>query len=426
VSLLIQNINLIDPEQKLNGIKDVLIEDGKIKSIDDGNKIPKNLAKKLISGNGLWLAPGLIDIHVHLREPGFEAKETIKTGSQSALSGGFTSVACMANTKPVNDSGIVTSFIIEQAKKAKGCRVYPIGAVSKGLLGAELAEIGSMVEAGAVAISDDGMPVMNAQLMRRAMEYAKTFNIPVISHAEDSNLVNGGVMNEGFHSCCLGLPGNPPEAEEIMVAREIALCRLTGARVHIAHVSSVLSLLHIKRAKEEGLPITAEVTPHHLTLTDASLEQYEARFKVAPPLRTLEDTEALINALNSGVIDIIATDHAPHTYGEKSLDLTQAPPGMIGLETALSKTLELVHAKKISAHRWINALTTNPAKLLNLKHGKIDVGQIADLTLFDPNQKWTYSKEKTVSQSHNSPFLDNELTGKVKYTILEGEVFYES
>jgi len=425
-SLLIQDSLVVDPSQNLNQIADIWIENGTIKAIDKPGSFADKKFNQIIRAPGCWTLPGFIDAHVHLREPGQESKETIKAGSQAAIHGGFTTVACMANTTPVNDNANITNYIQQRAKDTAHCRVYPIGAVSKGLKGKELAEIGSMVKAGAVAISDDGMPVMNSLLMRQAMEYAKEFNIPVISHAEDKHLVAGGIMNEGEASYSLGVKGNPAAAEEIMVAREIALCRLTGCHVHIAHVSTKLAIDHIRRAKDEGLPITAEVTPHHLFLTDKKLMNYDTHCKMAPPLRTREDTLALQKALADGTIDILATDHAPHTKTDKQTSLNEASFGVTGLQTAMALTMQLVLSEKVSLNRWTESLTLLPAKILNLPHGTLKKGSLADISIIDPNQTWKFDLKSNVSKNANSPFINYELKGKVIYTLLSGEVVYES
>lgn len=399
-------------------VRDVAITGDKISAVDAPGKIPKGANE--IEGKGHWLLPGAIDAHVHLREPGQENKETIATGTAAAVSGGFTGVACMANTLPVNDSPVVTAYIRERARATAHCAVYPIGAVSKGLKGEELAEIGGMVREGAVAISDDGMPVMNSYLMRKAMDYAKAFGIPVISHAEDAHLVGQGVMNEGFYSNALGLRGNPTAAEEIMIAREIALCRLTGARVHIAHLSSRLGVELVRRAKEEGLPITAEASPHHLTLTDAHLCGYNTHFKMAPPLRAEADRQALIEGLASGVIDLLATDHAPHSETDKAVEFDCASNGIIGLETALSVTFGLVKSGSISESRWLDAWVTAPRKFLGLPAAEISVGARADLVLWDPVHAWTVETKHLHSKSQNSPFVGSSQTGRVLSTWIGG------
>lgn len=422
--ILIQNGRIMDPSQKIDLRGDLLIENGKISAIESSGKIKPN-GHQTIDAKGKWVLPGFIDMHVHLREPGLEYKETIAEGTQAAIAGGFTSVACMANTLPVNDAPHITAYIREKAQRHSNCRVFIIGAVSKGLQGEELAEIGGMVQEGAVAISDDGYPVMNSYLMRKAMDYAKGFGIPVISHAEDLNLVGKGVMNEGPLSNILGLRGNPSAAEEILVAREIALCRLTGCAVHIAHLSTELGLRLIERAKQEGLPITTEVSPHHLVLTEKALTHYDTHCKMAPPLRTEKDTLALQKGLESGVIDAIATDHAPHAKIDKDVEFDQAAHGIIGLQTALSITYDLVKKKKLSASNWIQSLTSNPAQILNLPHGTLQKGRAADITIFDPDATWTYHKENNHSKSANSPFLGQDLSGKVCYTLIDGEIRYE-
>jgi dihydroorotase len=424
-SFLIRGGRVIDPSQDLDGEFDVLIENGKISALEKPGQIPTSRAGKTIEAKGLWVLPGLIDIHVHLREPGLEYKETIETGTHAAVAGGFTSVACMANTTPVNDTPYVTAFIRERAKAHAHCRVFPVGAVTKGLKGEELAEIGGMVEEGAFALSDDGMPVMNSYLMRKAMDYSKAFGVPIISHAEDWNLVGQGVMNEGALSNSLGLRGNPAAAEEIMVAREIALCRLTRAPIHIAHISTAIALEHVRRAKEAGLPVTAEASPHHLTLSESAMEGYDTNFKMAPPLRAQEDVEALKRAVAEGVVDIIATDHAPHGLIDKAVEFDQAANGIIGLQTAVPLTLKMVHDGLVPLKRWVECLTIRPAKLLNLPYGRLQVGSIADVTLLNPTKKWTLSAELILSKSHNSPFVGWNLQGQIVKTIVSGRVVYE-
>lgn len=425
-SLLIRNGRIIDPSQSLDRAADLWIENGKVSAIDDPGKIPDSKSAKTIDAKGQWILPGLIDVHVHLREPGQEHKETIETGTRAAVAGGFTSVACMANTSPVNDTPYVTAFIRERAKETAACRVFPVGAVSKGLKGEELAEIGGMVNEGARAISDDGMPVMNSYLMRKAMDYAKAFGIPVISHSEDANLVGQGVMNESALSSELGLRGNPAAAEEIMVAREIALCRLTRCPVHIAHISTKAGLEHVIRAKEAGLPVTAEVTPHHLSLTEECLRSYHTHYKMAPPLRREEDVEALQEALGKGWIDMIATDHAPHGLIDKATEFDLAACGIIGIQTAVAVTLKLVHDGVVSPARWVSSLTQGPARFLSLPFGTLKPGSEADVTLLDVDAQWTLTEKEIVSKSHNSPYLGASFKGKVMATLVRGKVVYES
>ncbi len=424
-NVLITGGIILDPSQEWNGPGELWIENGKIKAIEKPGTIPKTAVAEVIDAKDCWVLPGLIDLHVHLREPGLEYKETIETGTAAAVAGGFTSVACMANTHPVNDNSYVTAFIREKAKSHASCRVFPIGAVTQGLKGEKLAEIGGMVAEGAMAISDDGMPVMNSYLMRKAMDYAKTFGIPVISHAEDWNLVGQGVMNEGALSNELGLRGNPAAAEEIMVAREIALCRLTRTPVHIAHISTAVALEHLRRAKEDGLPVTAEASPHHLTLTEECLKTYHTNYKMAPPLRSEKDVEALQNAVEKKWVEVIATDHAPHGTVDKALEFDLAANGIIGLQTAVPVTLKLVHEKIISPKRWVESLTLGPARVLGIPHGRLKIGMDADVTLLNPNLQWTFTSDDVVSKSTNSPFLNEGFRGAVMATWVGGRLVYE-
>ena len=424
-SLLIRGGRVIDPSQNIDREADVLIEDGKISAIDQPGKIPASKASRTVEAKGNWVLPGLIDVHVHLREPGLEYKETIETGTRAAVAGGFTSVACMANTSPVNDTPYVTAFIRERAKAHASCRVFPIGAVTKGLKGEELAEIGGMVAEGAFALSDDGMPVMNSYLMRKAMDYAKAFGVPIISHAEDVNLVGQGVMNEGALSNSLGLRGNPAAAEEIMVAREIALCRLTRCPVHIAHISTEVALEHVRRAKDAGLPVTAEASPHHLMLTEESVRGYDTQFKMAPPLRGERDVEALRKAVADGLIDVIATDHAPHGEIDKAVEFDAAANGIIGLQTAVPLTLQLVHDGIVSPKKWVESLTNGPARLLKIPHGTLRVGVAADVTILSPDRTWTFEEDMILSKSRNSPFLGWKFKGGIVSTIINGQIRFE-
>jgi dihydroorotase len=424
-SILIQGGRIVDPSQNFDAPGDLLIESGKISAIDGPGKIPASRAARVIDARGCTVVPGLIDVHVHLREPGLEYKETIATGTRAAAAGGFTSVACMANTHPVNDTPYVTAFIRERARAQAACRVHIIGAVSKGLKGEELAEIGGMVAEGAVAISDDGMPVMNSYLMRKAMDYAKTFGIPVISHAEDWNLVAGAPVNESALSAELGLRGNPAAAEEIMVAREVALCRLTLSPVHIAHISTAVGLEHVRRAKEAGLPVTAEASPHHLTLTEEHVRGYDTNFKMAPPLRAMSDVEALRKAVAEGLIDVIATDHAPHGEIDKAVEFDQAANGILGLQTAVPLTLDLVDKGVVSLKRWVESMTVAPAKLLKLPHGTLQKGRDADVTVIRHGKEWELTREMLLSKSHNSPFLGWKFKSQIACTIVGGKVVHE-
>lgn len=428
--ILIQNARVVDPSQKIDAEKDVLIEKGKIKAIDKPGSFASLTVSSRFDAKGMILAPGLIDVHVHLREPGYEHKETVMSGSQAAILGGFTSIAPMANTNPVNDNAMITRYILEKAREANLARVFPIGAVTKGQKGEELAEIGLMAKAGIRAISDDGMPVMNSALMRRAMEYATMFDLPVISHAEDLSLSKNAPMTEGKVSSLLGYSGNPNASEEIMVAREVALSRSTGAKVHIAHLSTREGVEVVKRAKEAGLKVTAEVTPHHLLLNEFSLldashrcahHQLKTDYKMAPPLRSEEDQAAILEALNSGVIDMVASDHAPHGCVDKELEFEMAANGILGLQTTLPLLLSLVHAKKLSISRMIEALTLAPAKLLGLTDlGSLKVGNPADLVIFNLDEEWTLLQDAVVSRSKNSPFLGRKFKGRVVKTMVEG------
>ncbi len=404
----------------MNEEGDIWIEDGRVHAIDKPGKIPVRPGMRVIDAKGMIVMPGLIDLHVHLREPGLEYKESIETGTRAAAAGGFSSIACMANTMPVNDTPYVTAYIREKAKAVAACRVHIVGAVTKGLRGEELAEIGGMVAEGALAISDDGMPVMNSYLMRKAMDYAKAFGIPIISHAEDANLVGKGVMNESALSNELGLRGIPAAAEEIMIAREIALARLTRCPVHIQHISTAIGLEHIRRAKHDGLPITAEASPHHLTLTEECVRTYDTAFKMSPPLRTEKDVEALIDGVKTGLVDAIATDHAPHGLIDKAVEFGEASNGIIGLQTAVPITLQLVHDGIVSLDRWVESLTLAPAKLLKLSLGTLKVGSAADLTLLDPDREWSFTPEANLSKSPNSPFFGKPLRGKVFLTLVDG------
>jgi dihydroorotase len=430
---IIRGGRLVDPSQKLDALKDILIEDGKIKSIDQPgsfDSISKNADVKTIDASQKVITPGFFDVHVHLREPGLEYKETIASGTRAAILGGFSSVACMANTLPVNDTAMTTRYILEKAREAGQSRVFPIGAVTKGLKGEELADIGFMVEAGVRAISDDGMPIMNSALMRKAMEYAATFDIPVISHSEDLNLSKDAPMNEGAVSALLGYRGNPSASEEIMVGREIALARLTGAKVHIAHISTREGVDLVRRAKKAGLQITAEVTPHHLLMSDRMLmncshdcSHHHARadYKMAPPLRSPENQEALLEALSSGVIDMIASDHAPHGCIDKQTEFELAANGILGLQTTVPLMLGLVHQGKMSLSRMVEALSVSPAKLFS-HNTALRVGSDADITILDLSKKWKLTPDLLASKSANSPFLGRDFVGGVFATLVGGEV----
>ncbi|HET9209120.1 MAG TPA: dihydroorotase [Thermoanaerobaculia bacterium] len=419
--LLIHGGRVIDPSQDLDEALDLLIEDGHVSRLDGSIRKPKDA--ETFDASGLVVAPGLIDIHVHLREPGQEYKETVRTGTLAAAAGGFTAVACMANTDPVNDSRSVTEHILLEARRHGHARVYPIGAISKGLMGEELAEIGEMVRAGARAVSDDGKPVMNAELMRRALLYAQHFDIPVIQHAEDLTLTGNGVMHEGVWSTRLGLPGIPGASEDVMVARDLILAEDTAGRYHVAHLSTARSLDMVRRAKAQGINVTCEVAPHHLILTDEEVAKsgFSTNTKMKPPLRSEKDREALLNGLASGAVDCIASDHAPHHADEKDVQFSVAPFGIVGLETTLSLCLDrLVRPGIVSLPRLVHLLSTGPARVLGVPGGTLREGSPADVTVFHPDEEVTLSKASFRSKGKNTPFDGWKLHGHPVATFLEG------
>jgi dihydroorotase len=414
----IKNGRIIDPLNHTDQIRDLLIINGCVAGPDQA--VPPDVPE--IDAAGCWVVPGLIDMHVHLREPGEEFKEDILSGAKAAAAGGFTGVACMPNTKPVNDCRAVTALILAQAAQA-AVRVYPVGAISKGLEGKQLAEYGEMQAAGVVAVSDDGRPVRDSQLMRRALEYAGDFGLMVIAHSEEPSL-SSGVMNEGAMSTRLGLKGIPTAAESIMVYREIALAEFTGAKVHIAHVSTAMSLELIRSAKARGVRVTAETAPHYFTLTEEAVAEYDTNTKMNPPLRSGADREAIRLALADGTLDAIATDHAPHSILEKELEFDGAANGIIGLETALPLTLALVRDRVIDASRLVELLAVNPAAILGIPAGSLSPGSVADVTLIDPEREFLYTEEQVVSKSRNSPFLGWRLQGRAVLTMVGGEIRY--
>jgi len=424
---LIKNGKVIDPSQKIEKKMNILI-DGKLIKEYPGNikELEKRKDLKVIDANKLVVVPGLIDIHVHLREPGFEHKETIRTGTLSAAAGGFTSIACMPNTDPINDNASVTDYILLKARTEGIVNVLPIGAITKSEEGNELAEIGEMYEAGCVAISDDGMPVTNSNLMRRAMEYVKAFNLPVIVHAEDTYLSDDGVMNEGKTSTMLGLKGIPNASEEVMIARDIFLSELTGTDLHICHVSTEGSVRVIREAKKRGVKVTAEATPHHFLLTDEEVYNYNTNAKMNPPLRTSKDVKAIIKGLKDGTLDVIATDHAPHSEDEKNVEFDIAPFGIVGLETALPLSLKLVEDKILTISQLIEKLTINPANIINSDKGTLKKNKVADITIFDPKEEYLIDKNNFYSKGKNTPFQDWKVRGKVKYTIVSGKIVYKN
>jgi dihydroorotase len=414
MTLRIQGGRVIDPARKVDRVQDLYIRDGKI--------VNRCRVEETIDAKGLLVVPGLIDMHVHLREPGREDKETIASGSAAALAGGFTSVACMANNGHPTDTHVQVGFIRARAAEVGGANIFPIGAVSKRLKGEELAEMGSMVAEGAVAFSDDGFPIMNAGLMRRALEYAGMFGKTIIAHCEETSLSNGAVMNESATSTELGLPGYPNAAEAVMAARDVLLAELTGGRLHIAHVSTRQTVEIVREAKRKKLAVTAEVAPHHLVLTDEALRGYDSRFKMSPPLRTEEDTRALLKALADGTIDAVASDHAPHTTDEKERPFDACPNGVVGLETTVGVILDLVAAKKLTLKRAIEAMTVAPARILGIGKGTLAPGADADLTLIDPKKKWKVDPGQFLSRGKNTPFTGMTFQGRAVRTVVGGRV----
>jgi len=424
-ALLIRGGRVIDPAGSVDAVQDVLIEHDKIARI--GGRLTTSQGATVIDAAGKWVCPGFIDMHVHLREPGHEYKETVATGTRAAAAGGFTAVCCMANTQPVNDNRAVTDYIRAKADSEGVVRVYPIGAVTRGLEGKELAELAELAEAGCVAFSDDGKCVMNAELYRRAMEYTLPFGAPVISHAEDHTLARAGCMNEGVVSTELGLPGIPAAAEDVMVARDIVLAELTGAHVHIAHLSTAGAVRLVRDAKARGVRVTAEVTPHHLLLTEEAVRAWDANTKMAPPLRTKRDTEALIEALADGTIDCVATDHAPHALSEKEGEFDRAANGVVGLETAVALLIDrLVRPGLLPVATLVSRLSRDPARLLRLPGGGLGVGAPADLTLIDPEAVVRIDPATFKSKSRNTPFAGWTATGRPWKTIVAGKVVWES
>ena len=422
--LVVKNGRVVDPSRQLDAVLDVAIEDGTVRqvapSIDPG-------AAEVLDATGLVVAPGFIDMHVHLREPGFEHAETIESGSRAAAAGGFTSVCCMPNTQPVNDNATVTSYIIDRARRHAVVNVYPIGAITKNSGGEELAEISSMKAAGVVAISDDGKPVMNARLVRRAMEFARSLNLPLIEHCEDLHLSAGGDMHEGLESTRLGLRGIPRAAEDVMVARDILLAEVTGARFHVAHISSKNAVEMVAFAKSRGLPVTAEATPHHFVLADRDMTPYDSNFKMKPPLREPKDVDAVTAGLTSGIIDAVATDHAPHPGSEKMQEFERCPFGIIGLETAIALSLErLFHTGKLSLLQFVSLFTASPARILSLAGSTLSPGASADITIFSLDAAWTYDVNKSPSKSRNTPFHGRNFRGGPFATIVGGKLVWRA
>ena len=428
MKLLLKNGRVVDPASGKDGVFDVLIEDGTIARV--GQDLPRDGAEVMEIAPGWIVAPGLIDIHVHLREPGQEHKETVATGAASAVAGGFTAVACMPNTEPINDHAGITQFILKKAAEAARARVYPIGAVSLGSKGDQLAELGEQKAAGCVAFSDDGRPVATALLMRRALEYAGMLKVPIVNHCEDPSLKGDGVAHEGYHASKLGLRGIPGVAESLMVERDVSLAELTGGHVHIAHMSARQSLRAVRAGKERGVRVTCEVAPHHFTLTDEALEgaiKYDTNLKMNPPLREAADRDAMLEGIADGSVDIIATDHAPHHADEKMLEFDRAPFGIVGLETAVPIVFDrLVHAGRITLPRMVELLSVNPAAVFNLPGGSLAEGRPADVTVLAPDLPVTIRASALKSKSKNTPFDGWELRGGVAATIVGGRVVFKN
>ena len=425
MKLLIANGYVIDPAQNVNtGGRGVLIEDGRILGLHErGEPIPEQT--HVIDATGLIVAPGFIDLHTHLREPGQEYKETVASGASAAVAGGWTSICAMPNTDPINDNPAVTRFIVEQGQAAQLANVFPIGAVTKGSGGKELAEMGEMKNAGIVAVSDDGRPVPTSGMMRRAMEYARGFDLTVIDHCQDPSLSAGGVMHEGRWSLILGLRGMPAAAEEVDAVRDCVLARLTGAKVHIAHISTRGAIEAVRQAKNDGLAVTCEVTPHHWTLTDEAVAEYDTNTKMSPPLRSRDHVDAILEGMKDGTIDAIATDHAPHHYDEKGLEFDQAPFGITGLETAVGLAFDLVHAGVIDLERMVQMCAANPARIFGLQdRGTLRAHAHADITILDPQLEWVFDVNKSKSKSRNTPFHGRTMCGAAVATIVGGRLVY--
>jgi len=423
--LLIKNGRVLDPASHTDALKDVLLKDGRIKEIAPAGKLSVDSGVEAFDASGLIVAPGFIDMHVHLREPGQENSETIETGTLAAARGGFTAVCCMPNTRPVNDNASITRFIVDRAKVHGHVRVWPIGAASVGSKGESISDIAAMREAGIVAVSDDGKPIATAKLARQIMDYCRTLELPVIEHAEDVSLAAGASMREGVASTRLGLPGMPAAAESVCVARDVQIAELTGARLHIAHLSARSSLEQVRFAKQHGLHVTCEVTPHHFTLIDEDVT-YDSRFKMNPPLAAREDREALLQGLADGTVDAIATDHAPHEPAIKDVEFDRAPFGILGFETAVGLALEqLVHAGKIKLMRMVELFTRGPARVLG-KERKLAAGEPADITIFSLDRPWTYRVKESASKSRNSPFDGRTFKGGPVVTIVGGKIVHRA
>jgi dihydroorotase len=424
-NIIIKNGRVVDPANSLDGAFDVIIENGLISDVVPAGK--GGHQGNSIDATGCIVAPGFVDVHTHLRDPGYEYKETIRSGTGAAVSGGITSVCCMANTDPVNDSASVTNYILKQARETGYCHVYPIGAITRGLKGEDLASIAELRQAGCVAISDDGLTVQNAKLMRLALEYAKSFGIPVSTHSVDADLCAGGCMNESRTSTKLGLPGVPNAAEDVIIARDIMLAELTGAHLHVGHLSTEGGVRLVREAKKRGVHVTCEVTPHHFSLTDEAVGDYDTNAKMCPPLRSAADVEAIKSALRAGdVVDAIATDHAPHGITDKEVEFDKAAWGIIGFETMLPLTLQLVRDGFLTLSQMVSLLTMQPAKVFNLEAGTLTRGAVADVTLFNLDHEWIFGREQIFSKSKNSPFIGRTFKGRVVKTIVGGVVRFDA
>lgn len=422
MSLLIKGGRVIDPGQNVDGVLDLLVENGMVKELGTGLTAPAGA--QVIDAAGRYVVPGLIDMHVHLRDPGLEYKEDIVSGTRAAAAGGFTSVCCMPNTKPCIDNKAVVSYIINKAKSEGFCNVFPAGNITYGMSGERLAEMGELKEAGCVAVTDDGKPVCNSELMRRALEYARGIGILVISHAEELDLAGSGVMNEGFTSTELGLKGIPRVAEDIATSRDIMLAEYTGSPIHIAHVSTQGSVRIIREAKARGVRVTCETAPHYFTLTDDAVRGYNTNAKMNPPLREADDVAAIKEGLKDGTIDCIATDHAPHHIDEKEVEFNEAMNGIIGLETSLPLSLALVDEGVLTLDQLIEKMSCNPSDILGLNRGSLKAGAIADITVIDPSIEWVVEKEQLSSKSKNSPFLGCQMKGRAAVTVVGGRVVH--
>ena len=422
MAILIRNGRVIDPAAGRDEVADVLISAGRVEAVGSGLTAP---GAEQFDASGMIVAPGFIDMHVHLREPGFEHAETIESGSRAAAAGGFTSICAMPNTKPVNDSATVTSYIVETARRKAAVNVFPIGAITKGSAGEELAAIGAMKAAGAVAISDDGRPVMNSRVMRRAMEFAKSYDLPLIDHCEDLTLSAGGDMHEGAMSVRLGLRGIPAASEDVMVARDLLLAEVTGARCHIAHISTRNAVAMVEYARRCGLAVTCEATPHHFALADCDMHPYDSSYKMKPPLRAVSHRTALVDAIAAGTVTALATDHAPHPGSEKMQEFESCPFGIIGLETAVALSLEvLVHTGRVSLQRLVELFTTGPESVMRLGRGTLAKGAPGDVTIFNTDLEWTYDVNESFSRSRNSPFDGRKFRGGPVATVVDGSLVW--